>query len=815
MRWLKFLLFLFITLSFIYVLNRPWGKVTFAPGHFFNPYQGFWQNAVSKDDTCASELTLEGLTEPVDVVIDDRGVPHIFAEQMEDLYFAQGYITARDRLWQMEFQTHVAAGRLAEIAGRGPNDAILKMDRTERRRGMVWAAERSWNFAKQDPQTRLAYQAYSRGVNAYIDQLEPADWPVEYKILNYQPEAWSPLKTSILNKYMAEDLCTNSYDLEFTYAMQHWGREIFDLLYPERPYEESPIIPEGTRYRFPFSEMVQVTPPTAYHPDSLLPIADIAPSPDEIIGSNNWAVHGSKTRNGKPLLANDPHLGLNLPSIWYEIQLHTPQINVYGASLPGAPAVIIGFNDSIAWGITNGARDVIDYYQVTFQDNRKSHYRSGSVWQPTTIRVEEIPIRGGDVFLDTVYYTDLGPVMYDEKFGETPYPLAVRWMAHDASNEAKTFLDLCQAKNYQDYQNAISHFATPSQNIVFASAEGDVAIQQQGKFVAKWPEQGRFILNAADSTHHWQGFIPRNQNPSILNPARGFVSSANQHATDNTYPYYYTGKYEAYRNRRLNQLLAENDSMTIEHMKRFQQDNYSVSAADALPILLRDLDSTALTPDKLVALRELQHWDFFYDADKIAPTIYQLWWDLLYDAIWKDDLAELPVKIRGPHTSTTIRILRDSAVCQFYDLPGTQAIEGRKALVNTAFHEAIDSLYRINESPDQWQWAARKATTIKHLLGYSLKPFNRYNINIGGYKKILNATSERHGPSWRMIVQLGDKVEAYGVYPGGQNGNPGHPGYDAFIDDWAAGKYYKLWFMQSVDEQGEKPSRRVRMMNFE
>lgn len=803
MRWFKFFLSLIVTGVLVYVLSTPMGT-PFALGGLFNPFSGFWHNASPQEKELPTTLQLEGLEDAVEVSYDSLGIPHIFAQNDHDLYLAQGYVTAMDRLWQMEFQTHAAAGRLTELIGKGPGGRVLEIDRDRRRKGMKWAAEQLIIELNKDPLSRDMLQAYSDGVNAYINSLSPADYPIEYKILNYAPEPWQPVKTAYLLKYLSEVLTGGTEDMEYTHALESWGPEVFNLLYPARPYAEDPIIPIEERFRF---QDVQIIPkPASYHPDSimmagLVDIVDIK-EPREQVGSNNWAVHGSKSKSGRTLLASDPHLGLNLPSLWYGIQLHTPEVNAMGVSLPGAPNVIIGFNDSIAWGMTNAARDVMDYYKITFRGSTKTHYQVGNQWVAASSRIEKYEIRGEEPFYDTLIMTQFGPVRYDENYGPYDVSLACRWMAHEPSQELLAFYHLNRAANYEGYRQALTYYSCPAQNFVFASADGDVAITQQGKFVNRWEGQGRFILDARDTTHDWQGFIPFEHNPTTLNPPRGFVSSANQMPTSIRYPYHYNGRYEEFRNRRLNQLLGAKDSMTVTDMMAFQQDNYSLMAADILPLLLSEIDSSRLSAQQYTIFQKMRLWstNCMYDPEKTEPTIFNLWWRMLSRNIWVDEFTEAKQPLRFPDDATTLQLLRDSSVFRFYDNVGTPEKENRKMLVVESFEQAIDSLYKYDEDPAHWGWADFKQTSVRHLTRV-FPSFSRENLPIGGNRGILNAASETHGPSWRMVVHLGDKVEAYGVYPGGQSGDPASRNYDRFIDDWAAGNYYRLVFMKSAEEK--------------
>ena len=802
MRWVKFVLSLIPTLALIIVLSIPVGPVAFPIGDFLYPWQGIWQHGEAAQAQMAAEMQVKGLLAPATVVVDERGVPHVFAQNDRDLFFLQGYLTARDRLWQMDFQTRVAAGRLSEIVPVESEQAALKFDREFRRLGMVIAAERLETQILGNPETRTAVEAYSQGVNAYIATLKPKDYPIEYRLLNYAPEPWTALKTALLQKYMAYDLSARADDIEHTRALQLWGKEVVDILYPQQAYSPSPIVPLGTRFRIRSLPTPPV--PAAYFPDSLLLPHYTPRKPEPNLGSNNWVVGGAKSATGKPLLANDPHLGLNLPSIWYEIQLSAPGINVYGVSLPGAPSVIIGFNDSIAWGVTNAGRDVMDYYRIEYQDKSRQRYRLGNEWKPTERRIESFQLKSGATFSDTILLTEIGPVMLDDSFGNSPVPLAVRWMAHQPSNELLTFLGINKARNYAAFSRAIDSYASPAQNFAFAAKNGDIAIRQQGKFANLWPDQGRFVLDGANPDPIWNTFIPAEETPLILNRLRGYSSSANQHPTDEAYPYYYHGSFEQYRNRRINDLLETSSSIGVADMKRFQLDNYAVFAPEILPLLLTELDTAIFSVNERRSLRLLRNWDYYYTAEAAAASIYQTWWDSLSQSIWRDEFDAAAGELALPSLAATLQILRDSAEFRFYDNVNTLERENRKSLVNAAYRKAIAALEKRGDDPEKWAWADVRGARIRHLL--RMPAFTRENIRTGGYRNILNAQTATHGPSWRMVVSLTDEIEAYGVYPGGQSGDPGSAFYDNFIDTWEAGDYFELWFMKGPDD-GRKPIR--------
>lgn len=783
MKYVGFLVVLALTILLALAVSRPFGAIPpLAP--LLDPNHGFWQNAFSEDELADEELALDKLDGEVKVVYDENLIPHVFASTEADLYRAQGYITAKHRLWQMEFQTLAAAGRISEIVG----PLAIDLDRMTRRKGLAYGAEKGMEYIQQnDPESYRLLEAYADGVNQYIDQLSDARLPVEYKILNYRPEHWSAFKSILLLKYMT-DMLVGDRDLEYSNLRKILGEEMLDKLYPEYPAGVDPIIETG--HKWDFKPLAVTRPDSVDYPDDQL-VIDPLPQPEEGTGSNNWAVSGSKTKSGNPILANDPHLSLNLPSLWYSMQLTTPGHSAKGATLPGALGVISGFNENIAWGVTNATRDTRDWYKITFQDESRKAYRYGEKWEQTTFRIEEIKVKGEGTYLDTVVYTHYGPVVYDRTFKSTRQDVnfALKWNVHEGSNEQKTFLLLNTAKNHADYNLALDNFTAPAQNFVFASRSGDIAMRIQGKFPLKWKGQGKFFMDGADPRMEWQGYIPNEQNASTLNPVRGFVSSANQHPTDSTYPYYvFDNSYEFYRNRRLNSRLSEMSNITIEDMQGLQFDDYYLHAAEALPIMLEQLgdefesDSNA---KKYIGL--LKEWDFYADPNQKAPTLFYIWWGKTYSQIWKE-LGENFAPIVLPNYYQTVLFMKNEPDGAVFDVKKTADVETSATHVKQGFRDMLTIMEKWEAEEGDFSWANYKKTSIQHLVP-QFKPFSVENVYTGGGRGILNATSERHGASWRMVVELGDEIKAFGIYPGGQSGNPGSKYYSNFIQKWANGEY--------------------------
>lgn len=812
MKIIPFCITAFFTIALILLLGTR--LVLPAPlAALLSPQHGVWQNAEPADINYSTELSFPQLKGKSDVYFDERLVPHVFAENDEDAFFIQGYLHAKFRLWQMEFQTHVAAGRLCEIMGDkfGTLDVLNKADRYFRRLGMVSAAEKSLQVMEADTATKTMCDAYTAGVNAYIQSLTKSQLPLEYKLLGYKPEAWTNLKTALFIKYMAYDLAGAESDFEWTAARNALSETAFEMINPIRPDSLDPIVPKGTLFDKPGitvqkpasadSLYFTYSIPFIHNQDSAI-LPAVPQKPDKDNGSNNWAVSGKKTRSGYPILCNDPHLGLNLPSLWYEMQIHTPDYNAYGVTFPSAPGVIIGFNDSCAFGVTNAERDVRDYYTIQFKDNSRTSYLYNGEWKPSEFRYERIKIKGKPDFIDTVAYTVFGPVIFDNTYSgrnSAGKSYAVRWKAHDPSNEMKMFYLLDRAKNYNDYLEAIKNLHTPGQNCAFAAKNGDIAIWCQGEFPAKWRRQGDFIMPGTDSSYRWQGMIPQAENPHMINPERGFISSANQLPVDTSYPYYIGGSFPNYRGWIINKRLSQMADITPQDMMDLQTNNYNVFAEMARPVLLQHMNEAALNADEKNYWDTFKEWNLRSDTGETGPIVFSLLWDSLEKEVWSDEMARINGAFVPYQSSLLEGLLRDTAF-QYVDNINTPQHETLSDDVLAAFRKIVPVLKDAARA-GKTSWAKFKDTHVNHLT--KLPALSRLHIAIGGGTHIINATKSDHGPSWRMVVSLTPQTQAFGVYPGGQNGNPGSRYYDNFIDDWANGKYYPLWIMKK-EQQDDK-----------
>jgi penicillin amidase len=779
----------------VYFLNKPIGD-TPALGSFLSPTHGFWKSAsVQQDKSTSIEIKCPKGT--ATVVYDEIGIPHIFADNEKDLMYAQGFVEAKDRLWQMEFQMHAAAGRLTELVG----EKALSLDRFSRRIGIVRAAEISLKEMEKNPLSKKVIESFTAGVNAYINQLKPADYPVEYKLIGYRPEQWSPLKCALLMKYMAKDLTYYDTDIENTNALRIFGEEAYKKMYPDFPAPViDPIIPVGTKWDFKsvdsfstkagnvLAEVLYKNPYKEYYAN-------------KFYGSNNWCVNGSKTKSGKPILCGDPHLGLNLPSIWYAVQLSCPGLNVEGVTIPGAPGVIIGHNENIAWSVTNAERDVVNNFSVEYQDKNRKAYKLGNEYVPFEYDVQVFKIRGGKDVIDSIRMTKVGSVVYDETFGEVDDQkhIATYWRAEEPSNDLMAFYYLNHAKNQEDYLKALTYYACPGQNFIFADVNNNISIKQQGNFMLRTVSgDGSFVTPLANvDITKLKARIPAEQNPYVLNPERGFCCSANQNPVDQTYPYLTNGVYENYRNRVINTTLTNATNYTWQDMGKLQNNNLSLLAKEILPTLLANvsIDGNA---DAEKIYKVLRGWDYNANHNTAAPSYFYKFWNYVEQTTF-DEMDGTATSFRLPEPYNTANLIINDARFKLFDVVNTDTIETAKQVIDIAFKKTVAYFKELaKDKTKNVQWQYYKSTSVSHLA--RLDAFSIKNIPIGGYNNIVNAASENAGPSWRMIVDFAEgKPQCYGVYPGGQSGNAGSKGFTEFIDKWSKGEYYKLHFYDSKE----------------
>ncbi len=801
----------------LYVGDRRLGAIP-ALGDFLDPANGVWALARATNFPARAEARIPGLSAPVRVLSDDRGVPHVFAATEEDAWRAQGYLVARDRLFQMELQTRATVGTLSELFG----SRALEADRTARRRGMAWAADR--NFAALDSSALIvrAARAYAAGVNAWIDGMRPADLPLEFRLLGIRPSRWEPKHTFYLFSQMALTLAYEDPTLTELQARALVGRAAAEALFPRNAPIQEPIQPNGAgapRYDF-----VRPLPPPGV-PDTAAELVArdqeavelaLGWSPrragdGDAVGSNNWTVGPERTAAGYPLLAGDPHLELSLPSIWYEVHLQVAGgTDVAGVSFAGSPGVIIGFNRNTAWSFTNTGADVRDHYAETVDDDtHPTRYRIDGAWHPLERRIDVVKGRRGETLItDTLYFSRRGPMV---RLGSRW--VSVRWTPFEGGRAGEEFLQLDRAASVTEWLDGWKTYGAPAQNGVVADRAGAIAIRSTGRYPVR-PGDGRGdeIRDGSSSASDWTGFLPLELYPFALNPPQGFLASANQQPVDPSVNPRYFGAdwYSPWRAMRINQLLRADSAVTPEAMRHLQTDPGSARADAFVPAFLAAAaKDTALRRPAEV----LSQWDRRYTRDNNRAVLFEaamavlprLVWDELISPGERGDSAATPAVL--PQEAILLELISDSASA-WWDDRRTPEVETRDAILGRALLQGYQSLLARCGPPERdcWVWANAHHANINHLL--RLPALSALDLPVQGGPSTLNPSPGRgtHGPSWRMVVELGPEVHAWATYPGGQAGNPASPHYLDRLPKWLAGELDPVLFPKSP---GDLPESRV------
>ena len=760
--------------------------------------------------TTNGTIRVPGLQSEVRVYRDQWGVPNIYADNLHDLFFAQGYVHAQDRLWQMEFNRRVGSGTLSEVLG----EATLEDDKFLRTIGLRRAAEKDWEGLDKD--TRAALQAYADGVNAFIESHKDR-LPLEFVILGatqvpgYVPAPWTPVDSLVWGKVMCWDLGANWRDeLKWARFIQKLGEETTRELMPAYPQAGPFIIPpEAKDYR-------DLGTPDLF-PDEHL--ARLLGNDGEGLGSNNWVVDGTMTASGKPLLANDPHLSLQMPSTWYEIGLHAPGLDVVGASFPGVPAVIIGHNERIAWGVTNVGPDVQDLYLEKVNPDNPYQVEYMGQWEDVKVVTEEIHVAGQDepVSLE-VRITRHGPIINDVVEG-LAQPTAFRWTALEGQQLFRAVLLIDQADNWQEFRDALRYWDAPSQNFVYADVEGNIGYQMPGDIPIRAQGQGLVPVPGWTGEYEWTGYIPFDELPSVFNPPTHLVVTANNKVVPDDYPYFITYGWSApYRAQRITELLsaANPGSLTVDDMRDIQADVYSISAEKLMPYLV------ALEPEGWLQERVmrdlLKPWDYYLSADSAAASVFEVFYWKLVEHTFQDELGELyPTYLEmGNYHRPLLERLVEEPDNHWWDDVSTDVRETRDDIYRAAFADALKYLGRhYGDLHTLWRWDKMHTAHFDHPLG-AVKPLDRiFNISgvpVGGDNFTVNPGSFKYkdlfsvnkGPSYRQIVDLSDWNNSRSMHTTGQSGQPFHKHFSDMIEPWRKVEHHPMLFDRAQIEQNRE-----------
>jgi penicillin G amidase len=770
-------------------------------GQLLDPLNGVWGAARV---TFPSELEerIPGLEGDVDIRYDHRGVPHIFATSETDAIRALGWVVARDRLFQLETQWRAASGRLTEWAGA----LALSADQEMRRLGLAEAAERLEAELPTDSRQRTIVDAYAQGVNAWIDQMRPGDWPLEYRLLGVRPSRWSPVNTMNLFARMGWTLAYGSSTERLRVAVAGVvGDSAASALFPTHTPIVEPIQPNGqSAPRFDFAHLPPPGPPneTAKRVTSLLP----KPFVDDdgmrrSFASNNWAVAPSRTAGGRALLAGDPHLDMSLPSLWYEARLVVPGIlDVYGVTIPGAPGIIIGFTRELAWTFTNTGADVLDLYAEMVDDaSNPMRYMLNGVWKDLRVRIETYRGKRGEVVaVDTLRFTHRGP-MSRESDGRW---VSMRWTVLQPELSQTVFLDAARAPNAGAFLDSMAvGFGAPAQNMIVTDRQGTIAIRSTGHFPIRpsW-SAGTIVQDGSRTVDDWEGYWPVGRYPQSTNPQQGFLASANQEPLDPRQDQYLgiDVDFDPWRAMRINRLLRGDSAVTPETMRRWQTDPGSERANAFVPFILNAAAAAKTRGRSSASLDSaaawLSSWDRRYVPDDNSVVLFEATMRQLPGRTWDELVGDSGRRVATPSSAILFGLLRDSTSKWWDDRRTTDVIEDRDAILSSSLEAAHDSLVRRygSRAEGHWRWGVVGATRVMHLAG--IDAFSEREIAVQGGPGTLNpAGTAGHGPSWRMVVELGDSVRAWGTYPGGQSGNPVSPRYKEHLRLWREGQLDTLF----------------------
>jgi penicillin G amidase len=737
-------------------------------------------------------ISINGLSEDVKVIRDKEGVPHIHAQNEKDLYMAQGYVQAQDRLFQMDLSRRQASGRLSEVVGKKAVDR----DKFFRTFGLRRAAEVS--FTAYPDEAKQLLEWYADGVNAYMDEAKhEGRLPVEFTLLGYKPEKWTPIDSLTIGKYMAFDLGGHWQGQAFRY----WALE---NLSKEKAYDLFPSYPEGA-------------------PAILSEIGDIqldlkesfaaAIIPPEFNGSNNWVVSGEKTKNGKPLLADDPHLSLGTPSIWYQMHLESPDVNVSGVIFAGIPGIILGHNEQIAWGVTNTGPDVQDLYIEKRNEEDPTLFLYDGKWEKATIIQEPIKVKGGGSIPYKVTITRHGPVISEfahQKEGEQV--MAMRWTALDPSLELSAIININKAKNWEEFEEALKDFHVPTQNFVFASKDGTIAYKANGKIPIRKKGDGLLPVPGWDPDYEWQGFIPFEELPKVINPESGFIATANNKIVTDEYPFHISHHWaQPYRYMRISEYLEKKDKLTLLDMEKLQMDQKNLHAREFLPIMISDLEKGSMTSQQAVALEILNSWDYRDDKSLAAPLIFHQWMNEISSGLFQKEVPDEMMKLFEGRQSVVDELIRKAHIgeeSQWFTDRG-----GYNSFLTASLTNALNELNEAyGSSMDEWQWGMYHRVYFEHpLSGASpiLKRFlnDKEPVPVGGSRVTVEAASYNedgivnHGASWRFVIDTSDMGKGYHIVGPGQAGHYKSEWYQDQIDAWVKGEYHKTSLEGSYGDQ--------------
>jgi penicillin amidase len=750
---------------------------------------------------------------------------------MDDAVRALGYVVARDRMFQMELQARAAAGRLTEWVG----DRALGVDRQQRSIGLSMSAER--DFAALDPASETARfgRLYAEGVNAWLEAMKPKDVPIEYRFLGVMPERWETVNSILTFKRMGYTLSYSTHDRWRQRVAALIGREATAALFPVNAPIQEPIQPTGRgeprfdcqpfppppiRKRRSSNEVVALDNMLT---DGILPLlpgvglglggvpaASAAGLLGSEVGSNNWAVSPSRSATGNALLSGDPHLGLTLPSIWYEVHIQVPgEVDVYGVTIPGIPGVVIGFNRDVAWSLTNTQADVLDYYWETLDhESTPTRYLLDGEWRELDQRVEYFLGQDGEqLAVDTLYCTHRGPVFFTDDG-----PLSMRWTVLEEPGSITALLGTARSRSIEQFERVMESYSAPAQNMIVADRGGNIAIRSTGLFpIRPGSGDGTEIRDGSTSANDWVGYWSVDEYPGSINPEQGYLASANQQPIDPEVRGRYLGVDwpTPWRAMRINELLRNDSAVTVEKMSRYHTDPGNEKANLFVPVFLEAANRSlaeAHDDDLAEATRQLGEWDRRYTKDNERAVLFESALNVLTDRTWDELVPTGSGRRLATPSQTILAVLLQFPDSPWWDHGSTEdVVETRDEMLNSSLVDALEQVKDQYGPPEDggWRWDGIRHANIWHLLGF--RALSAAGLPVQGGPGNLNPSSGAgtNGASWRMVVELAERVQAWVTYPGGQSGNPVSELYENRVQQWVDGTLDEVLFPDDPNDLAE------------
>ena len=781
MRALLSALFLGLVLT---ALNWPVSG-SFRLGPMLDPIDGLWSTARNARPWESETLFVDGMQDSVHVTVDERGVPHIRANSENDAMAALGYVVVRDRLFETDFIHRVSTGQLAELLG----EEAARIDKHFYEVGIVDAVRRNTELMPDRmPRQTEAVDAYMRGANAWLKSLTPTEWPLEYRLLGAEPpDSLTREYTMALYAYMTYDLSFRSADKSVEAVRQALGQDTFARLYPEHSDWEKTIVraDEGT--------WAAGTPRVVRVIDEMV-TADAAPGPEafgvpaaqgfiEGKGSNNWAVAGSRSVTGMPILAGDTHLTLSLPAIWYEAHLITPETNVYGVTFAAVPGIVEGITPTIAWAFTNTGSDQIDTYRVQLNEEGTQYLFDGE-WRDLTVKTDTIRVKDSDPIVQQTAFTHFGPVQRND---DGDY--VIRWVGHEFGTSFAAIWDMNRATDYDEFELAIRQWDYPMQNILYAGRDSVVAIRSSGYMPVRGHGNAYGVLEGTTSDTEWIGRVPFDELPHVIRPAKGYLTSTNQAPAPAGYPHYLGQNWDSiYRSIRIDELLGGKARHSADDLASYHADQVAVQAR-FLIAPLADVDSLSENADRLK--RRLEAFDGDMSITSTDARLYRWFTDALEAAMWDEPAFSgmAPKEIR------IIELMRDEPSSYWFDIQATPEREDAEGVFRAALETAAAQW--AEEDFADVPYGEVQTLQMRHITGAEpLRPLWREGFPFGGSYETLSparTNPARFSASWRVVVDFSTSPpQARGIYPGGQSGNPFSTLYDSHIQKFLDFDYYPL-----------------------